>query len=148
MSIGKNSIARAATVNTAHSHKVQEEKALNAPSFTSVSADKIEILDDIDDIDVTALKISISKRGVLVPLLIGVTESGKLWLIDGRRRLEVAKQLGISELPSMVVAVENKAAAARLKKEITATMHKFDNVREEKFRIIDADRGDMPYYLL
>lgn len=146
MSIGKNSIARAATVKAAQTTKT--EKGLDIPSFTSVSADRIEVLENSDIGDINSLKISVSRHGILVPLLIGATSSGKLWLIDGKRRLEAAKQLGITQIPAMVVAVENKSAAVRLKKEVVAATDKYDNIREEKFRIIDADRGDMPYYLL
>lgn len=145
MSIGKSSIARAASVKA----PVQQntEKILIAPSFTAVSVERVELLAESSADDISSLKKSIERRGILMPLLIGATASGKLWLIDGERRLAAARELGILDVPAMVVSVENKAAAVRFQKEINGTKN-VDNIREEKFRAIEENRREMPYYLL
>lgn len=146
MSIGKSSIARAASVKAPAQQNT--EKVIIAPSFTSVLAEKIELLSEGNAGDIASLKKSIERRGILSPLLIGATASGKLWLIDGARRLAAALELGISDVPAMVVSVENKAAAARLQKEIGGTKAVTYNIHEEKFRLLEENRRDMPYYLL
>lgn len=145
MSIGKSSIARAASVKAPAQHNT--EKILTEPSFTAVSVERIELLTEIGAQDISSLKKSIERRGILLPLLIGATASGKLWLIDGARRLAAAQELGISDVPAMVLSVENKAAAARLQKEIGGTKNA-ENIHEEKFRLLEENRREMPYYLL
>ncbi len=146
MSIGKSSIARAASVKA--SAQENAEKTLTTPSFTTVLAEKVELLSEGNAGDIASLKKSIERRGILSPLLIGATAGGKLWLIDGTRRLAAALELGISDVPAMIVSIENKAAAVRLKKEIGGTKAATYDIREEKFRILEENRHDMPYYLL
>lgn len=49
----------------------------------------------------TELKESVKAKGILVPLSV-LYVNGRYYLIDGLHRLEVAKELGISEVPCLV----------------------------------------------
>lgn len=55
-------------------------------------------------VDTTDLQDSISEIGrILKPLLLRQDRDGKLWLIDGQRRLTAARALGLSEVPYLIV---------------------------------------------
>ena len=167
MSIGKSSIARAvnATANKTNS-------TTNDNVITKFSLDNIGLLsnekatDDIADI-----KTSVSKRGILCPVLVAASPKGDIWLIDGYRRYYAAKELGISNLTASVINVENKAAANRLLNEMSKTKSVIketiikevvkevikevvvestsnENIHEEKFRVLCVKDHDLPVHLL
>lgn len=146
MSIGKNSIARAVNATAT---KVQSAAPQNAVSkFASEQIGLLSVAklpDNVGDI-----KQSISKRGILCPLLVAVTAKGDVWLLDGYRRYFAAKELGMSQLSAVVISVENKTEANRIYAELSKLEKTFkaDNVREEKFRVIACVDHDLPAYLL
>ena len=151
MSIGKSSIARAvASGNTAT--KTQSEKNDNL-TLTKFDIDKIgylSIAEVIGEDDVTRLKESIKKRGVLCPVLVAVTPKNEIWLLDGYRRLYAAKSAGISQIDAVVIKADNKTEANRIYKEINQPKPspKSDDIHQEKFRVLAVKDHDLPSYLL
>lgn len=145
MSIGKNSIARAVNA-TAKTQNTNTEIIT-----TKLSLDKIGLLtvakiqDDISDI-----KQSISKRGVLCPLLVAATPKGDIWLLDGYRRFFAAKELDLSQLNATIINVENKSEANRICTELykLKLQQTSTNIHEEKFRVLHVKDHDLPPYLL
>ena len=147
MSIGKSSIARA-VASTSTTAKAQSEIKDN-PVITKFDTDKIGALKNTDD-DLTALKNSVQKRGILCPVIIAVTAKNDAWLLDGHRRLAVAKALGFSQINAIVIKAENKNEVNRLYKELNQTKSAScaDDIHEEKFRVLAVKDHDLPAYLL
>jgi len=54
------------------------------------------------------LKASIKKHGIMNPLIVEVQKDGTYILIDGERRFRSAKDLGLKEVPVIVVKSQNK----------------------------------------
>ena len=152
MSIGKSSIARAAVANSATAAKAQNNIKENSV-ITKFSTDEIKVLavaDATNDAELTTLKESINKRGILVPVLIAVTPKNEAWLIDGYRRFYAAKALGLAHIDAVIINAENKNEINRLYKEIKSakSVQKTDNIHEEKFKVLAVVDHDLPPYLL
>lgn len=153
MSIGKNSIARAAVANSATPKTTAQNFEKDSIQIKSFKTDEIKILktaDSYDETDLEPLKKSIEKRGVLLPLLVAVTPKNNVWLIDGYRRYYAAKSLDIKQIDAVVAAVENKNEVNRLYKEIKSAKQnkKPDDIREEEFKVLAVVDHDLPAYLL
>ncbi len=153
MSIGKNSIARAAVANSATPKTTAQNFEKDSIQIKSFKTDEIKILKTADsyaETDLEPLKKSIEKRGVLLPLLVAVTPENNVWLIDGYRRYYAAKSLDIKQIDAVVAAVENKNEVNRLYKEIKSAKQnkKPDDIREEKFKVLAVVDHDLPAYLL
>ena len=159
MSIGKNSIARAVNATATKNNTVASDNVI-----TKFSLDKISVLSVVDTLDdINDVKASISKRGVLCPVLVAVTPKGEVWLIDGYRRYRAAKELGISQLNALVINAQNKSEANRLYtelsktksviketviKEIAVKENAATDIHEEKFRVLHVKDHDLPVHLL
>lgn len=151
MSIGKNSIARA--VNATAEVKTKNSSCA-ASGISSFSIDEIGILNCAKTPEeygnMSDLKQSINKRGVLCPLLVCVTAKGDAWLLDGYRRLYAAKELGITQINAAVISAENKSEANRIYAELSRInkSKQNSNIHEEKFRVLETDKRELPVYLL
>ncbi len=151
MSVGKNSIARAVVANS--SIAVQTPKTNGNSAMTKFAVSQIGKLSSSEKPqpeDLTEIKKSIEKHGVLCPLLVAVTPKNEIWLVDGYRRLYSAELLGITELNAVVTEVKSKADATRLYKEINSLKPdiKTENLSEQKFNILAVKDHDLPEYLL
>lgn len=145
MSIGKNSIARAVNATA----KTQPTQNSNS-GFTAFQTEKIGCL-NIAATPKNAEPVikSVEKYGVICPVLIAVTQSGDAWLLDGYRRLNAAKTLGITQIDAVVINVQNKTEANRLYNELLKFKQtEKDNIHEEKFKILAVKDHDLPPYLL
>lgn len=58
-----------------------------------------------------ALRESIDRLGVLMPLLVYEDQDGVLWVIDGKHRLEIARELGLEWVPVEILYVEGGLSA-------------------------------------
>ena len=96
----------------------------------------------------SALLGSVKAHGILAPLLLARTADGKLWLLDGYRRLDAAKTLGLSRVPATVIETADENEASRRFEEIAHTRRATADVREGKFRAAAGMDHDMPAYLL
>ena len=95
-----------------------------------------------------ALLDSVKTHGILAPLLLARTADGKLWLLDGYRRLDAAKTLGFPRVPATVIEAADENEASRRFEEIAHTRRATADVREGKFRAAAGMDHDMPAYLL
>ncbi len=159
MSIGKSSIARAvnATAN-------QKTTNTNDNIITKFALDKIDLLSVAKTPDDTlSIKASVSKRGVLCPVIVAATPKGEVWLVDGYRRYYAAKELSISQISAVVINVENKSEANRIYTEFSKTKSVIKetvvketvvkesvttNIHEEKFHVLHVKDHDLPVHLL
>ncbi len=148
MSIGKSSIARAVNATTANKNQNTNSSVCCVTSFLLDNIGLLSIAKTPDDI--TDIKQSISKRGVLCPILVAVTSKGDAWLIDGYRRLAAAKELQITQINATVINVENKRDANCIYTELNKLKQtvKQDDIHEEKFRVLHVKDHDLPAYLL
>ncbi len=96
----------------------------------------------------SALLDSVKAHGILAPLVLARTADGRLWLLDGYRRLDAAKMLGLFRVPATVVEAANENEALRRFEEIAHTRRAAADVREGKFRAAAGMDHDMPAYLL
>ena len=150
MSIGKNSIARAANATA-----TKPATPTNDNSITKLTLDKLGLLSIAKKCeDLTALKSSIQKRGILCPLLVAATPKGDLWLVDGYSRYYAAKELDISQVTASIIKVENKSEANRIYTELSKIKPSIiaevvsTNIHEEKFRVLAVKDHDLPVHLL
>ena len=149
MSIGKSSIARAVNA-TATAAKTQNTNTPNLV-INKFAIDSIGLLSVAKTPeDITELKSSVQKRGILCPVLVAATNRGDVWLIDGYARVAVAKELNITQIDATVINVDTKTQANNLYNEINKIkpVIKTDDVREEKFRVLCVKDHDLPTYLL
>lgn len=154
MPIGNASIKRAAgAINK------PEEKSKNA-AFSAkcvlidLEVSKIEF--DGEEIDVTELKKSVKKFGVLHPVFV-LRSREKFVLVSGKARLTAAKELGLQKVPAVVLEMEGsgesaakkdvfvrRAASAHVQAEAAVT----ENIHERKFGVVKSIGHDLPDYLL
>jgi len=149
LSIGKSSIARAVNA-TATAAKTQNTNTPNLV-INKFAIDSIGLLSVAKTPeDITELKSSVQKRGILCPVLVAATNRGDVWLIDGYARVAVAKELNITQIDATVINVDTKTQANNLYNEINKIkpVIKTDDVREEKFRVLCVKDHDLPTYLL
>jgi ParB-like chromosome segregation protein Spo0J len=63
------------------------------------------------DADLLALTRSVRHRGIVEPLLLRPVEGGRFQVVLGARRLEVARRLGVEEVPAIVRELDQGEAA-------------------------------------
>ena len=149
MSIGKSSIARAVNAtNTAAKTQNNNNQNLVINKFAVDSIGLLSVAKAPQD--VSELKSSVQKRGLLCPVLVAATNKGDVWLVDGYARVAVAKELNINQIDAIVINVDTKTQANNLYNEINKTkpVIKTDDIREEKFRVLCVKDHDLPTYLL
>ena len=165
MSIGKDSVKRAATAKKTvkHAEKTAEtviaEVAVSDISYRSGKA-------------CPALAKSIKENGVIMPVVL-VKDGETLKVVDGAKRLNALKELGVTSVKSVILGGDAKKVKAELKKcgraaacaaecsdkpvetpSVTpvATLAETQNavdVKEEKFNLVKRlDDDDFPVYLL
>lgn len=157
MSIGKDSVKRAAaTKKTAkHAEKKTEttiaEVAVADISYRSGKA-------------CPALAESIKGNGVILPVIL-VKDGESLKVVDGAKRLNALKELGVTSVKAVILGDNAKKVKAELKKcgraadcatecsgktveKAVGTQSAVD-VKEEKFNLVKRlDEDDFPVYLL
>lgn len=85
------------------------EKKDPAPKFDVIEVDPGRIAPGnsqprelFDETEIEALAESISKHGVLLPLIVSRTDDGRFNLISGERRLRACRKIGLKRVPVMV----------------------------------------------
>ena len=122
VSIGKNSLARAAAAGT---NRTVTEVTKSPGSFRQVAAASIlplkgKKLTAVPSAELTA---SVEKNGVIVPLLLVQTAAEELRVLDGEARLAAACAVGLSTVPAVVLemtAAEANAARRELSRFVAA----------------------------
>lgn len=146
MSIGKSSIARAVNATATKTQSANVESVVTMLSLEKIG--ELSIVKKFDDI--TDLKQSVAKRGILCPVLVALTSKGDLWLIDGYRRVAAAKELSLTQIAASVINVETKSEANRIYTELSKLkpVAAADDIHQEKFRVLCVKDHDLPSYLL
>ena len=153
MSIGKNSIARAAgSKTTAPKQTVTEPAVAATTEHITVATAAVNTFASAAptaaDKAPSTLLTSVRRRGILEPLLLARIPDGTLYLLLGYRRLDAAKTLGLDTVPAVVVAAESEKEALRLFDEMQGTRRATADLREGKFRAAAMTTSDLPTYLL
>lgn len=79
------------------------------------------------------LKQTIKEKGVISPIHVFVTPTGQYALVDGRRRYLASKQLGLKEIPAMILEGRNE-------KEL-AVITLIQNIHRKNLSVIENARG-------
>jgi len=90
--------------------KVSEDHSYQLIDILDIQASHYQPRRNFEDI--TELAESIKQHGIIQPLLVRKTESGKFELIAGERRWRAAKTVGLTEVPVIIKDVGNEVAAA------------------------------------
>ena len=114
MSIGKNSLARAAA---ATGSRAAAETAKNPGSFRQVAVDAVLPLKGkkIAAAGNAELTASVAKYGVIQPLLLAQTGPEELRVLDGAARLCAAREAGLATVPAVILEMTAAEATAARK---------------------------------
>ena len=85
-----------------------------------------------DEEKITELSLSISKHGILSPILVRETGAGGYELIAGERRLRAAKEAGLTTAPCLVDAAEDQ---------LSLELALIENLQREDLNPIEEARG-------
>lgn len=160
MSIGKSSLARAAVL----AGTAPEPAPASVPAAMAVKSAQSGFSQvAVADIAVSgkkpavpeALVRSVAENGILEPLYLARTEEGKLTVISGAKRLQAAKEAGLTVLPAVVADKTAKEAASirnELIKAAKAAQKEFPRSAEIAEELVSESitevGDDMPDWLL
>ena len=85
-----------------------------------------------DEEKITELSLSISKHGILSPILVRETGAGGYELIAGERRLRAAKEAGLTTAPCLVDAAEDQ---------LSLELALIENLQREDLNAVEEARG-------
>ena len=165
MSIGKDSVKRAAATKKTAKHT--EKKA-----ETTIAEVAVADISYRSGKACPALAESIKENGVILPVIL-VKDGESLKVVDGAKRLNALKELGVTSVKAVVLGGDAKKVKAELKKcgraaacaaecsdkpvETPSATHVVTSaetqnavdVKEEKFNLVKRlDDDDFPVYLL
>lgn len=157
MSIGKDSVKRAAATKKTAKHA--EKKA-----ETTIAEVAVADISYRSGKACPALAESIKGNGVILPVIL-VKDGESLKVVDGAKRLNALKELGVTSVKAVILGDDAKKVKAELKKcgrtadcatecsgkpaEKTIGTQSATDVKEEKFNLVKRlDEDDFPVYLL
>ena len=97
----------------------------------------------------SALESSLAKYGFLTPLIVWKRKSGRkeeLVVLDGLKRLKMAKKMNIKEAPVIVAQVETAAQAEEIQRELHVLVG--SKAIRASYRIEQGIASQLPVYLL
>lgn len=157
MSIGKDSVKRAAATKKTAKHT--EKKA-----ETTIAEVAVADISYRSGKACPALAESIKGNGVILPVIL-VKDGESLKVVDGAKRLNALKELGVTSVKAVILGDDAKKVKAELKKcgqaadcatecsgkpvEKTVGTQSATDVKEEKFNLVKRlGDDDFPVYLL
>ncbi len=157
MSIGKDSVKRAAATKKTAKHA--EKKA-----ETTIAEVAVADISYRSGKACPALAESIKENGVILPVIL-VKDGEWLKVVDGAKRLNSLKELGVTSVKAVILGDDAKKVKAELKKcgraadcatecsgkpvEKTVGTQSATDIKEEKFNLVKRlDEDDFPVYLL
>mgnify|MGYP004575380825 CR=1 FL=1 len=161
MSIGKDSVKRAAATKKTAKHA--EKKA-----ETTIAEVAVADISYRSGKACPALAESIKGNGVILPVIL-VKDGESLKVVDGAKRLNALKELGVTSVKAVILGDDAKKVKAELKKcgraadcatecsgkpavksvEKAVGTQSATDVKEEKFNLVKRlDEDDFPVYLL
>ncbi len=147
MAVGKDSLKRAVTKKKIEKEEVKPLNAVVEASIKDIAYRPAKAC--------PTLVQSIKENGMLLPIVV-VKDGEALKVVDGVKRLNALRELGISVVKAVVIEGDAKKIKAELKKcgascEIRKpeTAEAVGDVKEEKFTLIKKlGEDDFPVYLL
>jgi ParB family chromosome partitioning protein len=114
--------------------KVQKESAtdINRLPLTALQAGKYQPRQKMEAGALQELAESIREQGVMQPLLVRLVAPGKYEIIAGERRFRAATLAGLKEVPVLVTAANDQAAAA---------MALIENMQREDLNPLEESQG-------
>ena len=106
-----------------------------------VEIDKIEIPEWSRNVERNYLEESVRERGVLIPVILAKLPNGKLILVDGKGRIELAKARGDNKIPARIIPVKTETEAILLSIELEKTKREWSNAYTLKLITSLIDRG-------
>jgi hypothetical protein len=116
--------------------------------FQQIPSKELEVDEDIT-LDPMLME-SIKKWTILIPLMVYVDKSDKLTVISGRKRLAIAKELGMDLIPCQLIKGITQKQIDELRHEFQAEPKKDSkpSIHEEKFNVVASVQTTLPDYLL
>ena len=147
MAVGKDSLKRAVTKKKIEKEEVKPLNAVVEASIKDIAYRPAKAC--------PTLVQSIKENGMLLPIVV-VKDGEALKVVDGAKRLNALRELGISVVKAVVIEGDAKKIKAELKKcgascEIRKPemAEAVGDVKEEKFTLIKKlGEDDFPVYLL
>jgi hypothetical protein len=148
MSISKGSLKRVNEGGLAHIPAQEVEKSGIQVAFQQVPSKELEVDEDIA-LDPMLME-SIKKWTILVPLMVYVDKLDKLRIISGRKRLAIAKELGMDLIPCQLIKGITQKQVEELRYELQTESKKDSepSIHEEKFNLVASVQTTLPDYLL
>lgn len=147
MSIGKNSIARAANATAPAKKEPVKKETKPAPKRQETTLLVVETASVkcvkgfyLKEKASKELLASVKKNGIVEPLFIAAADDGKFYLLDGALRLDAAKTLALKTISAVVTPVKDEAEARAIYKELKATARKAEVIVKTEVKEVIVEK--------
>ena len=108
------------------------QKTIKDINLNQIKPNRFQPRQEFDEEKINELTLSISKHGILSPILVRETGAGGYELIAGERRLRAAKKAGLESAPCLIGAAEDQASLE---------LALIENLQREDLNLIEEARG-------
>lgn len=156
MAVGKGSILRASNAGIKQEPAGEAEELSagagylhSAGAVIKVPVGSLQIMDESEDTRaevISVLEESIRKYGLLEPLLVWNKGEEKFPVLDGNKRIEAARNIGLDMLPVLTADGIEEAQAWEIYRELHRYSVEKEAIRD--YEVVSSIRSDIPVYLL
>ena len=108
------------------------QKTIKDINLNQIKPNRFQPRQEFDEEKINELTLSISKHGILSPILVRETGAGGYELISGERRLRAAKKAGLESAPCLIGAAEDQTSLE---------LALIENLQREDLNPIEEARG-------
>ncbi len=108
------------------------QKTIKDINLNQIKPNRFQPRQEFDEEKINELTLSISKHGILSPILVRETGAGGYELIAGERRLRAAKKAGLESAPCLIGAAEDQTSLE---------LALIENLQREDLNLIEEARG-------
>jgi len=108
------------------------QKTIKDINLNQIKPNRFQPRQEFDEEKINELTLSISKHGILSPILVRETGAGGYELISGERRLRAAKKAGLESAPCLISAAEDQTSLE---------LALIENLQREDLNLIEEARG-------
>ena len=108
------------------------QKTIKDINLNQIKPNRFQPRQEFDEEKINELTLSISKHGILSPILVRETGAGGYELISGERRLRAAKKAGLESAPCLIGAAEDQTSLE---------LALIENLQREDLNLIEEARG-------
>lgn len=108
------------------------QKTIKDINLNQIKPNRFQPRQEFDEEKINELTLSISKHGILSPILVRETGAGGYELIAGERRLRAAKKAGLESAPCLIGAAEDQTSLE---------LALIENLQREDLNPIEEARG-------